>query len=220
VSPASLPEVLPDQRDARRRLPSRGSLGRGFPTFPTSSPGLPALGTLRREDCQSPLSGAFGAPCPPPIPGITPLALSPFLAKGSCARLAFPFHAGRLDRDGRHSSACLSPRGPWALPRSRVTPLPACPALRPRWCPAHAPCRIQDCCLPATARRRLSLATALRTILLTTTLHISGLHHAACSLVPSSFVLPLLGVHVDFTPDLLARLWSGGICSSRCAPTG
>src|SRR5262249_23671083 len=44
--------------------------------------------------------------------------------------------------------------------------------------------------------------------------HISGLHHAAYILVPSSFVLPLLGVHVDFTPDLLARLWSGGICTS------
>jgi len=57
-------------------------------------------------------------------------------------------------------------------------------------------------------------------ILLTTTLHISGLHHAACILVPSSFVRPLLGVHVDFAPDLLARRWSGGICSSRCAPTG
>jgi len=54
----------------------------------------------------------------------------------------------------------------------------------------------------------------LRNILWTTTIHISGLHHAAYILVPSSFVLPLLGVHVDFTPDLLARLWSGGICTS------
>src|SRR5256712_1608328 len=54
----------------------------------------------------------------------------------------------------------------------------------------------------------------LRTILWTTTIHISGLPHAAYILVPSSFVLPLLGVHVDFTPDLLARLWSGGICTS------
>ena len=26
-----------------------------------------------------------------------------------------------------------------ALPRSRVTPLKTCPALRPRWCPAHSP---------------------------------------------------------------------------------
>jgi hypothetical protein len=54
----------------------------------------------------------------------------------------------------------------------------------------------------------------LRNILWTTTIHISGLHHAAYILVPSSFVLPLLGVHVDFTPDLLARLWSGGIYTS------
>jgi hypothetical protein len=59
-----------------------------------------------------------------------------------------------------------------------------------------------------------------RLILGTTTLHISGLHHAACFLVPSSFVRPLLGVHVAFTTDLLARRWSGGICPSRCAPTG
>ena len=42
-------------------------------------------------------------------------------------------------------------------------------------------------------------------ILLTTTIHISGLNHAACLLAPSSFVLPLLGWHVEFTTDLLAR---------------
>src|SRR5207247_3277090 len=36
----------------------------------------------------------------------------------------------------------------------------ACPALSPRGCPAHAPWRIPDCCLPVTAHRRLSLATA------------------------------------------------------------
>ena len=47
-------------------------------------------------------------------------------------------------------------------------------------------------------------------ILVTTTLHISGLHHAAYMLVPSSFVRPLLGVHVAFPPDRLARLWSDG----------
>jgi len=70
-----------------------------------------------------------------------------------------------------------------ALPSSRVTPLYACPALRPRWCPETSPYRSQDCCLPATAHRRLVLATTLRTILLTTTLHISGLHHAAYMLV-------------------------------------
>ena len=47
----------------------------------------------------------------------------------------------------------LSPRRPLALPSSRVTPVNACPALRPRWCPGHAPWRLQDCCLPATAHR-------------------------------------------------------------------
>ncbi len=47
-------------------------------------------------------------------------------------------------------------------------------------------------------------------ILLTTTLHISGLNDAACLLAPSSFVRSLLSWHVEFAPDRLARLWSGG----------
>ena len=47
-----------------------------------------------------------------------------------------------------------------ALPSSQVIPVSTCPVLRPRWCPAHSPYRIQDCCLPLTARRRLSLAHA------------------------------------------------------------
>jgi hypothetical protein len=47
---------------------------------------------------------------------------------------------------------------------------------------------------------------ALRDILPSTTLRISGLDHAACLLVPSSSVRPWLGVHVDVTSDLLARL--------------
>ena len=40
----------PTARSARRRLPSRGSLGSPFPTFP---------GPLRRYDCPLPLSGRF-----------------------------------------------------------------------------------------------------------------------------------------------------------------
>ena len=43
-----------------------------------------------------------------------------------------------------------------ALPSSRATPVHACPALRPRWCPSYSPKRTQDCCLPATGNRRLS----------------------------------------------------------------
>jgi hypothetical protein len=41
---------------ARRRLPSRGSLGPHFPTF---------LGTMRRYDCRLPVSGGFACRSPP-----------------------------------------------------------------------------------------------------------------------------------------------------------
>jgi hypothetical protein len=71
-----------------------------------------------------------------------------------------------------------------ALPSSRVPPVKTCPALRPRWCPAHSPRRTQDCCLPATENRRL-----------TTTLSISGLHHAAYLLATPGSVRPLTGRH-------------------------
>jgi hypothetical protein len=42
---------------------------------------------------------------------------------------------------------------------------------------------------------------AAEAILLTTTIHISGLHDAACLLAHSRFVLPLLGWHVEFATD-------------------
>jgi hypothetical protein len=82
-----------------------------------------------------------------------------------------------------------------ALPSSRVTPVAACHALRPRWCPRHSPYRVQDCCLPALANRRLSPRYLLRDILLSTTIHISGLNHAACVLATPGFVRPLAGRH-------------------------
>ena len=50
VSSESLPGVLPDKRYARRCLPSSGSLGSRFPTFP---------GTMRRSDYSLPVSGRF-----------------------------------------------------------------------------------------------------------------------------------------------------------------
>ena len=81
----------------------------------------------------------------------------------------------------------MSSRRPVALPSSRVPPVKTCPALRPRWCPAHSPSRTQDCCLPARANRRLSS--------LSTTIHIAGLNHAACLLATPGFVRPLTGRH-------------------------
>ena len=93
-----------------------------------------------------------------------------------------------------------------ALPSSRVTPVDPCPALRPRWGPIHSPMRSWDCCLPAQEDCRLSPLDLLRDILVPTIITISGLYHAACILDPSSLVRPLLGLHVEFTTDLLARL--------------
>jgi len=78
----------------------------------------------------------------------------------------------------------MSSRRQMALPSSRVPPVKTCPALRPRWCPAHSPSRTQDCCLPAHANRRL-----------TTTRHIPGLNHAAYLLATPGSVRPLTGRH-------------------------
>ena len=55
---------------------------------------------------------------------------------------------------------------------------------------------------------------------MSTTLCFSGLHHAACLLAPSSSVRPWLGVHVECAPDRLARLGSGGTCTSGAHPLG
>ena len=100
-----------------------------------------------------------------------------------------------------------------ALPSSQVTPLNTCPALRPRWCPDHSPYRSQDCCLLTACRSSAFIPILFGTILLSTTIHISGFNHTACILVPSGSVLPLPGLHAEFTTDLLARLWSGGTCT-------
>ena len=37
-----------------------------------------------------------------------------------------------------------------------------------------------------------------------------GAQYRACTLVPSSFVLPLPGLHVDFSTEPVANLYSGG----------
>lgn len=75
----------------------------------------------------------------------------------------------------------------------------ACPGLLPstRWMASAFP--------PSASEREV--------ILLSTTIPISRLNHAACTLVPASFVLLLPGLHVAFTSGLLARLWPGGTCA-------
>jgi hypothetical protein len=80
----------------------------------------------------------------------------------------------------------LFPRRREALPSSRITLLPTCPALRSRWCPTCSPCRKQDCCLPMSAYRRLW--DRLPGLVLCPPLYtFSGFDYAACVLA-----LPLL----------------------------
>ena len=64
-----------------------------------------------------------------------------------------PDHARAFGHPVPQSGNCA--RRQVVLPSSRATPVKTCPALRPRWCPVHSPCRTQDCCLPAHANRRL-----------------------------------------------------------------
>src|SRR5215475_11919230 len=79
-----------------RCAPSRGSRGPRFPTF---------LGTMLREDCREPSSGAFGSPSPPPIPGITRLSLCPVSAEQARVRgWSFLATPGVFSHPGRRSS--------------------------------------------------------------------------------------------------------------------
>ena len=47
-----------------------------------------------------------------------------------------------------------------------------------------------------------------------------GVQYRACNLDPSSFVLPLPGLHVDFTTELVANLYSGGTFTYCDHPLG
>jgi hypothetical protein len=107
----------PTARSARRRLPSRGSLGSLFPTF---------LGTLRRDDCH-----------PAPLGSLHLSLASRYLAcfqtfvmalPGSCPRGSPRNTPGPLVT--RSPNPGRSSRRPVALPRARVPPVKTCPARR------------------------------------------------------------------------------------------
>src|SRR6266705_617637 len=115
-----------------------------------------------------------------PIPCLLPYVRG--LPEGLMVWSQRPDHARAFGQPVPHSGPLT--RRQMALPSSRVPPLKTCPALRPRWCPRYSPKRIQDCCLPVRANRRL-----------TTTIHISGLNHAAYLLAPPGSVRPLTGRH-------------------------
>ena len=134
-------------RYARRRLPSSGSLGTSVPHLhryyaPLRLP-MAHLGVVR-----------FSLSFPDPL-GSRLLLCVPWSPKARVKGGRFLSTPGVFPTLGGTPAPDLSPRRPLALPSSRVTPVEACPALRPRWCPVYSPYRIQDCCLPVTAHRRL-----------------------------------------------------------------
>src|SRR5438093_402598 len=94
--------------------------------------------------------------------------------------------------------------------RSRVPPVTACPALRPRWCPRRLPERVEGCCLPATGNRRLSPRSHLEGY--------PGVHDYTHCGAPSRGLHPRYprlrtapcGDARGFATDVLARLSSGG----------
>jgi hypothetical protein len=193
-------------RDARRRLPSRGSRGSRVP---------PCCGALRREDSPRPLSGRFAgrslpetAPaarcswCPHRAPG---LGEAPRARQG-LGSLAPPVRAVDAETGG----APTVPRSPAAdLPRSQPPGVScALAAVAPR----RVACRRMPtvgCCL--------DIAEA---ILWTTPRPIAGRKDAAGLRAPSRCVRPLLGWHAAFTTDRRARHSSGGTGTDLYAPTG
>jgi hypothetical protein len=198
VSSRSLPSFRSAPRDARRRLPASGSRGPHFPPFP---------GTLRREDC-------------PPAPrGTLRVSLAVRYLAGS-RRSWSPFPArGSVEAPRSHArvgGAAGSPDRQLLQGDRWLSPVPECPLgvhaplLDPGGVPASCLFESGTVAFRPLEAVGVPLLTSLRVILLSTTIPISRLHHAACMLVPSRSVLPLRGVHVEVATDSLARRSSGG----------
>jgi hypothetical protein len=132
---------------------------------------------------------------------------SPFPARGSVE--APQGHARVVESAGSPDRQLL--QGDRWL--SQVPELPLCvhaPLLDPGGVPASCLFESGTVAFRPLETVGFPLLSALRVILLSTTIPISGLHHAARMLASSSSVLPLLGLHVEVATDSLARRSSGG----------
>jgi len=165
-----------------RCAPSRGSRGPHFPTF---------LGTLRRYDCHLPVSGGFACRSPPQYLACFPRSSSPRRARGL---VEAPRPRQGLWSPGPPIRAC----GQGDRWLSQVPELPLS-TQAPLSDPGGVLRTRQSA--PRTAAFRsvetvgFPLRTPWRDILMSTTLHISGLNHAACILATPGSVRPLTGRH-------------------------
>ncbi len=152
-----------------------GPLGLGSPRLRPRCPAAPGPAVLRVATTAFVLPGwfAFGSL---PVPWVDALSLCPArLAPGSARWrprrsanawvLVVPVTLLRL----------LLPRRREALPSSRITPLSACPALRPRWCPCPL-ALARTGLLPSERGNPSAFCPVARTYPLTTTIHFSELN--------------------------------------------
>jgi len=180
----------PALRYARLHLPSSGSLGSRFPTFSaflsfSHRYSVPLrLPFLRFESLRFTLASRYLV--------VARLSLCPRSGSLPGCKLdldsAWPYFF-----TGVAVTGCLH-KEMTVLSSSQATPLCTCPARRSRWCPFSSPLRLQDHSLPEPPTRRLSRAFA-RLSSWTTTLHFSGLSHAACTLATPGFIRTLTGTH-------------------------
>ena len=154
---------------------------------------FPPVGPVGRGSPPSPvLCAAKTTPCPSrvasliarfPIPRLLHGVRGVLIGLVACVKL--PGHARAFGRPVPPSGSCA--RRQVVLPRSRATPVKPCPALRPRWCPAH--CHTAP--RPAAFRRLQTVGLYRDTaaaILLSTTLPIRGsITRPASSLTPASY---------------------------------
>jgi len=146
-----------------------------------------------------------------PIPCLLPHACVLRTCAGLASWRELPYQRQGSWSAGTPSLPAISARRQQALPSSRVAPVSACPALRPRWCPqdlAITPPRLLPSGIDKPSAFPLWLPRAVIPMT-TTTLFRGSITRPAPSLHPASHT-PLLTMHADFTTDLLARLWSGG----------
>jgi len=145
VTSKCLSSFLPVERYTRPRLPSSGSLGPHSPTFTVNLIRLLVdtryyawlrLPLAHLGDLHSSLVHRYL---------VCPFRSCPFFKLAGAQRR---LHQRLACLVTRYAISGLLTRKQMALPSSQTIPLNACPALGPRWCPAHSPYRAQDCCLP------------------------------------------------------------------------
>jgi len=120
-----LSSFFPTKRYARLHLPSSGSLGSHFPTFPASHTTRPSV--LRSAKTTASPSRVTSLDARSPVPRQSPFGSSRANRMGTPACLAC-LYTGRLSGFFSHEELTV-------LSSSQATPLCTCPVLSLRWCP-------------------------------------------------------------------------------------